>query len=147
MGKHVLVLHGPNLNLLGRREPTVYGHDTLDDINAMCERLGAELGLEVSHAQSNDEGALVDHVHKAGTSGTAIVFNPGAYGHTSIALRDAIAAADAEVIEVHISNTHAREDFRHRSMISAVCRGVICGLGASGYLLALRALAETPDRS
>lgn len=147
MGRNVLVLHGPNLNLLGRREPAIYGHETLDEINAMCVQLGAELGLDVSHAQSNDEGALVDHVQSAGLAGTAIVFNPGAYGHTSIALRDAIAASNAQVIEVHISNTHAREGFRHHSMISAVCRGVICGLGPTGYLLALRALAETSDGS
>lgn len=147
MGKHVLVLHGPNLNLLGRREPEVYGHQTLDDINAMCERLGAELGLEVSHFQSNDEGALVDRVQQAGLDGASVVFNPGAYGHTSIALRDAITGSEAVVIEVHISNTYAREHFRHRSMITAVCRGSICGLGTNGYLLALRALAEAEDRS
>ena len=141
MAKHVLVLHGPNLNLLGRREPETYGYETLDDVNARCERVGAELGLDVSHHQSNHEGELVDRIQQAGLAGTAIVFNPGAYGHTSIALRDAIAGSDAQVIEVHISNIHARERFRHHSMISAVCEGSICGLGADGYLLALRALA------
>lgn len=141
MATHLLVLHGPNLNLLGRREPETYGYETLDQINARCERLGAQLGLEVSHHQSNDEGDLVDRVQQAGLSGTAIVLNPGAYGHTSIALRDAIVGSNAEVIEVHISNIHAREPFRHQSMISAVCKGSICGLGADGYLLAVRALA------
>jgi len=144
MGKHVLILHGPNLNLLGKREPEVYGDQTLDDLNAQCERLGAEIGLEISHYQSNHEGALVDKVQEAGLGGVAIVFNPGAYTHSSIALRDAIAGSSAEVIEVHVSNVHAREPFRHRSMLSAVCKGSIVGLGTSGYLLALRALADKP---
>jgi len=142
MGKHVLVLNGPNLNLLGRREPDKYGHQTLDDVIMACERLGAELGLEVSHLQSNHEGALVTAVQEAGLAGKAIVFNPGAYSHTSIALRDAIAGSGAEVIEVHITNIHAREAFRHHSTITPVARGMICGLGTDGYLLALRALAE-----
>ena len=147
MGKHVLILHGPNLNLLGRREPDVYGDQTLDDVNAACERLGAELGLEVTHHQSNHEGELVDRVQRAGLEGTAVILNPGGYGHTSIALRDAIAGSDAHVVEVHISNIHAREGFRHRSMIAPVCKGSICGLGAGGYLLALRALADGRDRA
>lgn len=142
MGKHVLILHGPNLNLLGKREPEVYGDQTLDDVNAACERLGAELGLEVTHFQSNHEGELVDRIQAAGLAGHAIVINPGAYGHTSIAMRDAIAGSNAHAIEVHISNIHARERFRHRSMIAPVCRGVICGMGTTGYLLALRALAD-----
>ncbi|MBO6636518.1 MAG: type II 3-dehydroquinate dehydratase [Roseitalea sp.] len=144
MGKHVLILHGPNLNLLGKREPEVYGDQTLDELNAQCERLGAELGLEISHFQSNHEGALVDKVQEAGLDGVAIVFNPGAYSHTSIALRDAVAGSNAEVIEVHISNIHARERFRHHSMLSAVCKGTIVGMGTMGYMMAIRALAETP---
>lgn len=142
MGRHVLILHGPNLNLLGRREPEVYGSQTLDEVNAACERLGAELGLEVAHHQSNHEGDLVDRVQQAGADGIAVIFNPGGYGHTSVALRDAIAGSAAHVIEVHISNTHARERFRHLSMIAPVCKGSICGLGTAGYLLALRALAD-----
>lgn len=147
MGKHVLILHGPNLNLLGRREPDIYGDRTLDDVNAACERLGAQLGLEVIHHQSNHEGDLVDRVQRAGLEGTAVILNPGGYGHTSIALRDAIAGSGADVIEVHISNIHAREGFRHRSMIAPVCKGSICGLGVTGYLVALRALAEGGDRA
>ena len=145
MGKHVLILHGPNLNLLGRREPDVYGRETLDELNARCEKTGAELGLEISHFQSNHEGELVTRVQEAGLEGSAIVFNPGAYSHSSIALRDAITASKAEVIEVHLSNIHARERFRHRSMISPVARGMICGLGTDGYLLALRVLAGAAD--
>lgn len=138
---HVLILHGPNLNLLGQREPETYGRQTLDEVNAACERLGAELGLEVTHFQSNHEGELVSRVQEAGLAGKAIVFNPGAYSHTSIALRDAISGSGADVIEVHITNIHAREPFRHHSMITAVSRGMVCGLGVDGYLLALRALA------
>lgn len=141
---HVLVLHGPNLNLLGQREPDTYGRQTLDEVNAACERLGAELGLEVTHFQSNHEGELVSRVQEAGLAGKAIVFNPGAYSHTSIALRDAISGSGADVIEVHITNIHAREPFRHHSMITAVSRGMVCGLGVDGYLLALRALAARP---
>ncbi len=141
MGTHVLVLHGPNLNLLGQREPEKYGHQTLDEVNAACERLGAELGLEVTHMQSNHEGELVTAVQEAGLAGKAIVFNPGAYSHTSIALRDAIAGSGAHVIEVHITNIHAREAFRHHSHITSVAQGMICGLGSEGYLLALRTLA------
>lgn len=142
MSKHVVILHGPNLNLLGQREPEVYGSETLDDVNAACERLGAELGLDVSHMQSNHEGELIDRVQRAGAEGTAVILNPGAYGHNSIALRDAIAGSNAHVIEVHISNVHAREPFRHRSMIAPVCKGSISGFGTAGYLLALRALAN-----
>ena len=140
-GRHVLVLNGPNLNLLGTREPQTYGYQTLDDVHADCERIGAELGLEVTCFQSNHEGVLVDKVQEAGRAGTAIVFNPGAYSHTSIALRDAIAGSNAMVIEVHLSNIHARESFRHHSHITPVARGMIAGLGAEGYALALRAIA------
>ena len=140
-GRHVLVLNGPNLNLLGAREPAVYGHTTLDELHADCERTGAELGLEVICFQSNHEGELIDRIQDAGRNGMAVVFNPGAYSHTSIALRDAIAGSSALVVEVHISNIHARERFRHHSHVSPVARGVIAGLGLEGYGLALRAIA------
>ena len=137
----VFVLNGPNLNLLGTREPATYGSETLSDVEAACERLGAELGFEVSTFQSNHEGALVDKIQEAGREATGVVFNPGAYSHTSIALRDAISGSGALVVEVHISNIHARERFRHHSHITPVAKGMICGLGTEGYLLAIRALA------
>jgi len=138
----VLVLNGPNLNLLGLREPGVYGSTTLEDINAKMVELGKELGIEVRCFQSNHEGALIDALHDARTWAAGVVFNPGGYTHTSVALRDAISAINIPVIEVHISNVHAREEFRHHSMISAVCAGTISGLGVNSYLLGLRALAD-----
>ena len=141
MTDRILILNGPNLNLLGTREPATYGEQTLGDVHAACERLGAELGFEVSTFQSNHEGELVDKIQEAGRDGIGIVFNPGAYSHTSIALRDAIAGSGAVVVEVHISNIHARERFRHHSHVTAVAKGMICGLGTDGYLLAIRALA------
>lgn len=142
MANQILILNGPNLNLLGQREPGVYGAQTLDDVIAECMKLGKELGVEVEAFQSNTEGALVDKLQEAGAKGIGVVFNPGAYSHTSIALRDAIVGAQVNVIEVHISNIHAREAFRHTSFISAVAKGVIAGLGTDGYLHAMRALAE-----
>jgi 3-dehydroquinate dehydratase-2 len=141
MAQSILILNGPNLNLLGRREPATYGSRTLDDVIAACKSLGKELGFEVSAFQSNHEGELVDRLQQAGIEGTGVVFNPGAYSHTSVALRDAIAGSGAVVVEVHISNIHSREHFRHRSYVTPVAKGMICGLGTEGYLLAMRALA------
>ncbi len=142
----VLVLNGPNLNLLGTREPEVYGSQTLADIQARCEPVAAALGWTLEMRQTNHEGVLVDWLHEAGArvragSVVGVVFNPGAYTHTSVAIRDAIDGAQVPVIEVHLSNVHARESFRHHSYVSPVARGVIVGLGARGYELAIQALA------
>lgn len=143
MTKQILILNGPNLNLLGQREPGHYGAKTLNALVAECVALGKELGLEVDAFQSNNEGDLVSKLQEAGAGNVDVIFNPGAYSHTSIALRDAISGAHTNVIEVHISNIHAREEFRHISLISAVCKGVIAGMGTDGYLLAMRALSKT----
>lgn len=137
----VLVIHGPNLNLLGTREPQIYGATTLDEINRGLVELGASLGLEVRCFQSNHEGALIDALHEARTWAAGAAFNPGGYTHTSVALRDAVTAIGIPVIEVHLSNTQAREEFRHRSLVAPVCVGTIAGFGADSYRLALHALA------
>ena len=140
MSKHILLLHGPNLNLLGTRQPEVYGSETLADVNAGAERHVAPYDVGLRTAQSNHEGELIDMLHEARDWADGVVFNPGAYTHTSIALRDAIVAIELPVIEVHISNVHAREAFRHRSMLAGVCLGQIAGFGWQGYLLAIDAL-------
>jgi len=138
----ILILHGPNLNLLGTREPDVYGSMSLDDINAKLVELGKELGTELTFLQSNHEGALIDALQDARTWANGVVFNPGGYTHTSVALRDAIAAIQIPVIEVHLSNVYAREEFRHTSLVSPVCRGKISGFGWRSYMLGLRALVD-----
>ena len=136
----VFVLNGPNLNLLGLREPEIYGHDTLDDIAGQLEDRARALGLEIDMRQSNHEGHLVDWLHEAQEDGAqAVILNAGGFTHTSVALRDAVAAIRTPVIEVHLSNPQARESFRRRSLISAVCKGSISGFGALSYRLALDA--------
>ncbi len=142
MAKRVLVLNGPNLNMLGVREPGTYGTQTLADIEKMCKAEGKKLGLSVTCKQSNREGELVEWIQEALGTAEAIILNPGGYSHTSVAIHDAIRAVGLPVVEVHLSNIHAREPFRHHSYVSAVALGVICGLGAAGYRLALSALAE-----
>lgn len=143
----ILLLNGPNLQLLGVREPGIYGGDTLPEIVGRLRRLAAELGCELSDYQSNHEGDLVDQIGNARAEGfDGIIMNPAAYTHTSVALRDAIAAVRLPAVEVHISNVHAREEFRNRSLTAPVCIGVVAGFGADSYLLALRALVAHLNR-
>lgn len=137
----ILVLHGPNLNLLGQREPDVYGHMTMDEIDLGLAEAGKGLGLEVRASQSNSEGGLIDALHAAREWASGVILNPGGYTHTSVALRDAIAAIELPVVEVHISNVYAREEFRSQSILAAECAGKIVGFGWRSYLLGLYALA------
>lgn len=145
--KKIFVFNGPNLNLLGQREPEVYGYDTLEILEQRCRDQGARLGVEVDCRQSSYEGQLVDWMHEAGRAvlagtGLGVVLNAGAYSHTSIALHDAIKGCDIPLIEIHMTNVHARESFRQHSYIAPVARGCIVGLGMKGYLLAIQALAD-----
>lgn len=142
MANCVYVLNGPNLNLLGKREPEIYGHDTLDDIAKKMRAHAERLGLTLDFRQSNHEGELVDWVQEAREKADAIVVNPAAYSHTSVALLDALLAFEGPIIEVHLSNIFKRESFRHHSYVSQAASGVICGLGASGYMLAVEAVAN-----
>ena len=138
----ILLLHGPNLNLLGTREPAIYGTLTLADINQRVQDRARELGAEVRTLQSNDEGALIDALHEARTWANGIVINPGALAHYSYAIRDALTSIQLPAVEVHLSNIHAREDFRHRLVIAPVVTGVVCGLGWRGYLHAVEILID-----
>ena len=142
MAKHVLVLNGPNLNMLGKREPGIYGAQTLADVEDLCRKAGEDFGLSIDCRQSTIEGELVTWIQQALGTADGILINPGAYSHTSVAIYDAFKAVNLPVAEVHISNIHQREAFRHHSYVSAVAFGVICGFGTLGYRLALQAMAE-----
>ncbi len=149
--KKVLVLNGPNLNLLGTREPGVYGSDTLADVERLCREEGEKLGVAIDCRQSNHEGQLIDWIQEAGREIAAgnmlgVVFNPGAFTHTSVALHDAIKGANVTLIELHISNVHAREEFRHHSYISPAARGIMVGFGVAGYALAIGALVRISQK-
>lgn len=145
--KPLLILHGPNLNMLGVREPEIYGTATLADIDAACSELASTLGLSTESMQSNSEGELVSRIQEARSRNSGIVFNPGAYTHTSVALRDAVLGCDVPVVEAHLSNVHQREEFRHRSLIAAAAAGQVLGFGMDSYLLAIRALAGILQRN
>ncbi len=140
--KHVLLIHGPNLNLLGKRETVVYGMTTLEQINNELNIRASKLGIELRIQQSNSEGEIVDAIHKAMGWAEALIINPGGYTHSSVAIRDAIAGSAIPTIEVHLSNIYAREEFRHHSFIAPVAKGQICGLGPASYYAALQAVAE-----
>ena len=142
MSRIVFVLNGPNLNLLGKRQPEIYGHETLTDVEAACRAAGKELGLTIEFRQSNREYELIEWIHEARERAAAIVINPAAYTHTSVAILDALSAFEGPIIEVHISNIHKREPFRHRSFVSGVASGVLAGFGVQGYGLALQRVAR-----
>ena len=141
MAKKILVINGPNLNMLGTREPEIYGEDTLADVEENCQALGEKLGIEVTFYQSNYEGEIISYIQEAKERFDGLVINPGGYTHTSVAILDALTLLDIPKIELHISNIHAREEFRHKSLISPIVDGIICGLGVKGYELAIKALA------
>jgi len=138
----ILILNGPNLNLLGTREPEIYGSETLDDIRAACQAQGSSLGLEIDLRQSNSECELVDWIQQARTGCAGLIINPAAYTHSSVAIMDALRMLDVPVVELHLSNIFKREPFRHRSYVSPVAEGLICGFGAHGYILAMDAMAR-----
>jgi 3-dehydroquinate dehydratase-2 len=146
MTSTVLVLNGPNLNLLGKRQPEIYGRETLADVEAQCRALAAELGLSIEFRQSNAEHHLIDWIHEARESAGALVINPGAFTHTSIAIMDALSACQFPIVEVHISNVHRREAFRHHSYVSLAATAVMAGFGVHGYQLALRHVAHLLGR-
>ncbi len=147
MSQRIDILNGPNLNLLGVREPEIYGHQTLADIGELCRRFAAERGLEILFRQSNHEGQIIDWIHEARLGAAAIVINPAGFTSTSIALLDALKTFEGPIVEVHLSNIHQRESFRHHSYVSLAATGVICGLGAHGYRLALDAIAGLIEAS
>lgn len=147
MNRVVYVLNGPNLNLLGKRQPHIYGHETLADVEADCRKVAGELALEVRFHQSNREYEIIDWIHQARETASGIVINPGAFTHTSVAILDALNAFEGIVIECHISNVHKREEFRHHSYVSLRADGVMAGFGTQGYTLALRRLAHLFDKS
>ena len=140
--KTILVIHGPNLNMLGKREPHIYGHQSLEDIDGQLMKLGKKLGIDVETFQSNHEGEIVDRIQQAMGSCHGIIINPAAYTHTSVAIRDALGMLDIPVIEIHLSNIHKREPFRHQSMIADIVAARIAGFGSHGYMLALEGMAE-----
>ena len=142
MRPKIVILNGPNLNLLGQRQPEIYGRDTLADVEANCRKLAEDLCLEVDFKQSNHEGVLIDWIHEARTTAAGLIMNPGAYTHTSVAIMDAMKTCEFPILEVHISNVHQRESFRHHSYVSLVATGVIAGFGVHGYELAVRHLAR-----
>jgi 3-dehydroquinate dehydratase-2 len=147
MANAIFVLNGPNLNLLGTREPEVYGTETLEDLHARCDRKAQELGFVVDFRQSNTEGELVNWIQEARTGASGLIVNAGAFTHTSIAMLDALLACPIPIVEVHLSNIFTREPFRHRSYVSKAAKGVICGFGGLGYELAIEALAATISRA
>lgn len=145
MSRLIYIVNGPNLNLLGKRQPEIYGHETLADVERDCQELAKTLGLEVAFYQSNFEGGLIEIIHEARTKSAGVIINAGAYTHTSIGLHDALRALDVPLVEVHISNIHQREEFRHHSYVSLVASGVIVGCGTQGYQLALQRMARLLD--